>query len=63
MILKLGMGHTNLKVYKVNITDIPGLTLTYVWQDQIQSKLLIVLVPGSDVRTIGPLVKDLLQNH
>ena len=29
MILKLGMKHQGLKVYKVFINDDPGLTLTY----------------------------------
>ena len=29
MILKLGMQHPELKLYKVNINDDPGLTLTY----------------------------------
>ena len=29
MILKLGMYHRGLKLYKVYITDDPGLTLTY----------------------------------
>ena len=29
MILKLGMQHQGLKIYKVYITDDPGLTLTY----------------------------------
>ena len=29
MILKLGMSHRGLKVYKVCINDDPGLTLTY----------------------------------
>ena len=29
MILKLGMYHRGLKVYKVYINDDPGLTLTY----------------------------------
>ena len=29
MILKLGMSHLGLKLYKVCITDDPGLTLTY----------------------------------
>ena len=29
MILKLGMHHQGFKLYKVNINDDPGLTLTY----------------------------------
>ena len=29
MILKLGMYHLGLKLYKVHINDDPGLTLTY----------------------------------
>ena len=29
MILKLGMQHLGLKLYKVNINDDPGLTLIY----------------------------------
>ena len=29
MILKLGMDHQGLKVYKVCINDNPGLTITY----------------------------------
>ena len=29
MILKLGMSHWGLKLYKVYINDYPGLTLTY----------------------------------
>ena len=52
MILKLGMDHQGLKVYKVYINDDPGLTLTW-------SKLLIVLQTNGQVtinRTIGPLI-------
>ena len=29
MILKVGMNHRGLKLYKVHINDDPGLTLTY----------------------------------
>ena len=29
MILKLGMSHMGLKLYKVDINEYPGLTLTY----------------------------------
>ena len=35
MILKLGMQHQGLKLYKVYINDDPGLTLTYFTQGQI----------------------------
>ena len=61
MILKLGMNHLGLKVYKVYINDEPG--LTYLRQDQIWSKCLLCLymyqAQISDkrfYRTICPLV-------
>ena len=47
-----------LKVYKVHMNDDPGLSLIYLQQGQILSKLLIVLQTNSHVsvyRTIGPL--------
>ena len=37
MILKLGVWHRGLKLYKVHINDDPGLTLTYLQQGQIES--------------------------
>ena len=52
MILKLGMQHRGLKLYKVYINDDPGLTLTYFmarsnwvtytfeWEKLLQSHLM-----------------------
>ena len=43
MILKLGMYHLGLKLYKVYINDDPGLTLTYFtfeWGKLLQSHLI-----------------------
>ena len=56
MILKVSTMHQELKVYKVCINDDHGLTLlTYI---KTMSNLLIVLIPGPDVRRAfsGPLV-------
>ena len=39
MILKLGMQHLELKLYKVDINDDPGLTLTYVMARSIGSPI------------------------
>ena len=68
MILKLGVEHMRLKVYKVYINDDPGLPLKYVWQGQmVKIAYGAYTRPRCQVnvyRTIGPLVKDLLlQNH
>ena len=57
MILKLGMGYYELKLYTVHINDDPGLTLTYLTPMSNLAKL--VFVPRCQVsvyRTIGPLV-------
>ena len=43
MILKYCMDHLGLKVYKVFINDDPELSLNFLRQGQILSKLLILL--------------------
>ena len=60
MILKLGMKHQGMDLYKVYINHDPGMTLTY-----FMARLTYVAYPRSKVsvyRTIGPLVLILLQN-
>ena len=57
MILKLGMGYYELKLYTVHINDDPGLTFTYLTPMSNLAKL--VFVPRCQVsvyRTIGPRV-------
>ena len=60
MILKLGMGHHGLEVYKVYINDDPGLTLDFLQKGQIcQNCSFCLYKTNSQVsvyRTIGPLV-------
>ena len=54
MILKLGMKHQTIKLYKVYINHDPGMTLTY-----FMARSTKVTYPRSQVsvyRTIGPLV-------
>ena len=61
MILKLGMNHQGLKVYKVHINDDPGFTLTYFTARSDLVKLLCLSQTNSQVSifwTIGPLVED-----
>ena len=41
MTLKLGMQHWVLKYYQVYSSDDPGLTLTYLRQGQIWSRMLL----------------------
>ena len=53
MILKLGMDHRKLDVYKIYINHGPGLTSAYFTADQIWSKLLIMLIPRPDVKMSG----------
>ena len=45
MIMKLGMGHQGLEAYEDYINDDPDLTLNFLQQGQIWSKLLSVLIP------------------
>ena len=58
MILKLSMQHRGLRLYKVDINEDPGMTLTYFTAMSIFfSKLLIVLhVSVYRTNAIGPLV-------
>ena len=49
MILKLGMEHYALKLYKVYIND-PELTLTYFTTISNLAKLVSVLIVGPDIR-------------
>ena len=39
MILKLGMKHLGMEVYKVCINHDPGMTLTYLRQGQLRSPM------------------------
>ena len=41
MPLKLGMQHWVLEYYQICSNDDPGLTLTYLWQGQIWSLMLL----------------------
>ena len=41
MPLKLGMQHRVLEYYQICSNDDPGLTLTYLWQGQIWSLMLL----------------------
>ena len=51
MIMKLGMEHYVLKLYKVYINDDPELTLTYFKTMLNLAKLVFfVLIVGSDIR-------------
>ena len=36
MILKLGMKHQGMKIFKVCINHDPGMTLTFLWQGQLR---------------------------
>ena len=36
MILKLGMKHLGMELYKVYINHDPGMTLTFLWQGQLR---------------------------
>ena len=59
MILKQGMDHQGLKVYKVHINVGPGFTLTHFTARLNFVKLIIVLQTNSQVsvyRSVGPLV-------
>ena len=47
MILKLGMQHQGLKLYKVYINSDPGLTLTYF---TARSNLALMLLYGKKVK-------------
>ena len=50
MIMKLGMEHYVLKLYKVYINDNPELTLTYFTTMSNLAKLVFVLTVGPDIR-------------
>ena len=50
MIMKLGMGHYVLKLYKVYINDDPELTLTHFPTMSNLAKLVLVLIVGQDIR-------------
>ena len=50
MIMKLGMEHYVLKLYKVYLNDDPELTLTYSMTMSILAKLVFVLIVGPDFR-------------
>ena len=39
MILKLGMKHQAMELYKVYISHDPGMTLTYFMEDQLKSHI------------------------
>ena len=56
MILKLGMDHQGLKVYKIYINDDPGLTMTYFTARSNLVKLAHCACQVSVYRNIGPLV-------
>ena len=43
MILKLGMYHWRLKLYKVYINDDPGLTMTYFTARSILGRLYVLM--------------------
>ena len=49
MILKLGIKHQALELYKVYINHDPGMTLTYYMASRISH------ISGEHYRTIGPL--------
>ena len=51
-LLKLGMNHQGLKVYKVSINDDHGLTLTYFTAMSILVKIAYYANIGSVYRTI-----------
>ena len=36
MILKLGMNHQAMELFKVYINHDPGMTLTFLWQGQLR---------------------------
>ena len=50
MIMKLGMGHYVLKLYKVSINDGPELTLTHFKTMSILAKLVFLLIVGPDTK-------------
>ena len=50
MILKLGMEHYELKLYKVYINDDLEVTLTYFKTMLNLAKLVFVLIVGPDIR-------------
>ena len=58
MIMKLGMEHYVLKLYKVYINDDPELILTHFKTMSNLAKLVFVLIVGPDIRQAftGPLV-------
>ena len=58
MIMKLGMEHYVLKLYKVYINDDSELTLTHFMTMSNLAKLFFVLIAGPDIRRAftGPLV-------
>ena len=56
MILKLGMEHYVLKLYKVNINDDPEFTLTYFTTMSNLAKIVFVL-------TVAQISGKCLQDH
>ena len=50
MVMKLGMEHYVLKLYKVYINDAPELTLTHFMTISNFAKLVFVLIVGPDIR-------------
>ena len=50
MIIKLGMEHNVLKLYKVFINDDPELTLTHFKTMSNLAKRVCVLIVGPDIR-------------
>ena len=50
MIMKLGMEHYVLKLYKFHINDDPELTLTYFTTMSNLAKLFLLLIVGPDIR-------------
>ena len=50
MILKLAMGHYELKLYKVYINDDPKLALTYLTTMSNLGKIVFVLIVDPGIR-------------
>ena len=50
MMLKLGMQHQRLKLYKVSINDDPELTMTHFKTMSIFAKLVFVLTVAQHIR-------------
>ena len=50
MIMKLGMDHYELKLYKIYVNDDPELTMTYLTTMSNLAKFVFVLMVGPDIR-------------